>query len=142
MQPIWIAAYNADIECINFELDHGADLGVLDGPSECTPLHIAIKTNKQNAHSTALFLIKRHADVNCRDKDNNTPLHDAARNDSRSIVELLLIAGAHVGVVNKDGDTALSISTNHGYSETSLVIRNLAGKFCGCGRNKDGGCVL
>jgi ankyrin repeat protein len=142
MQPLWVAAKFGYIRRVEYELEHGADMERMCGDSECTPMHISIKTNMASAHSTAMCLIKNGANVNCRDKYNNTPLHDAARNGSTHIVLLLLLAKAHVGIVNNDGDTALSISLERQDVETSELLRNLAGKFCRCRLTRNGGCVL
>ena len=40
-------------------------------------------------------------------KDNHTPLHDAALNGQTSVVELLLWNGALIEVRDKDGNTPL-----------------------------------
>jgi len=52
-------------------------------------------------------LIKARVDVNIKDKNNLSPLMDAARNDNAMIVKLLIDAKADVNAKDADNNTAL-----------------------------------
>jgi len=55
--------------------------------------------------------VKQHlaagTDVNAKNRDGVTPLHTAAANDYKEIVELLIVEGANVNATNVDGWTPL-----------------------------------
>jgi len=55
--------------------------------------------------------VKQHlaagTDVNAKNRDGVTPLHTAAANDYKEIVELLIVEGANVNAKNVDGWTPL-----------------------------------
>uniref|UniRef100_A0A8D2LRT8 Fem-1 homolog A n=1 Tax=Varanus komodoensis TaxID=61221 RepID=A0A8D2LRT8_VARKO len=86
------------------------------GRNGFTPLHMAVDKDTTTVgryplgkfpslHVTSL-LLECGADPDCRDYDNNTPLHVAASNNSPAIMTALIEAGAHVDTTNAFGQTA------------------------------------
>jgi ankyrin repeat protein len=52
------------------------------------------------------------ADVNARDEDGNTPLHQAVLNEEVAFVKRLLDVKADVGQKNEEGESARDINPN------------------------------
>jgi ankyrin repeat protein len=75
-------------------------------------------------------------DVNVKEDDGWrwTPLHLAARNGHKEVVELLIAAGAEVNAktgadVNaKTGTTPLQLAALNGHNETVVLLRKHGGK--------------
>jgi len=70
-----------------------------------TPLHLAANLNAGNKKftcylSVAKLLVETKCDVNIQNQDGNTPLHDAYRQGSKDIIDLLIANGADVNIVN------------------------------------------
>ncbi|TNF69350.1 MAG: hypothetical protein EP298_04215 [Gammaproteobacteria bacterium] len=79
-----------------------------------TPLHLAVMFNQLEIIN---YLLDHDADINARDRYDNTALFYAVLNGHLSIVEQLLWRGAEVNTINQDGDTPL-----HEASEESEYI--------------------
>ncbi|KAF2018584.1 hypothetical protein BU24DRAFT_100211 [Aaosphaeria arxii CBS 175.79] len=68
------------------------------------------------------------ADINAVDKEGRTPLHDAARAGSASVVDLLLDRGAIVAVVDKNGRTPLHDAIRTRVSDiVCVIVSHIAG---------------
>ena len=80
-----------------------------------TALHWAAD---QMHNDVAESLLAHGADLNARDKDNETPLHTAVRADHKvghaAIVRLLLAHGADVNARDNDGWTPLHFAADNG----------------------------
>ena len=78
----------------------------------------------------ARFLLDNQADLELRDTLGRTPLHWAAMNGHKSMVELLLSKGVDVNAriqsdnwVPSSGNTALHLAADAGYrNEAALVL--------------------
>ena len=68
------------------------------------------------------------ADVNVKGVVGSTPLHYAALNGHKEIVELLLANGAEVNAMNDDGDTPLDWAIAYKHTETANLLRKHGGK--------------
>ena len=74
----------------------------------------------------AEVLLELGADINVRDSQGNTPLHDAflkKDNKYKVIIELLIDKGADINAQNYEGNTPLhSALVNYDYDTASLLI--------------------
>ena len=77
-------------------------------------------------------VVKQHlaagADVNVKNKVGGTPLHFAALEGRKAIVELLITKGAQVNVKSEDGLTPLDRAIKYQRTETANLLRKLGGK--------------
>lgn len=94
-------------EAVDLLIKAGAKVKVETGIR--SPLHYAVKNNKYNVIDS---LIAAGADVNARDKFQNTPLHYAALSGQSQPVLILIKAGAEIDAKNKDGLTPLFLAAN------------------------------
>mgnify|MGYP000303546937 FL=1 len=81
---------------------------VEDGNIEVVKQHLAAGTN-----------------VNSKDKDGWTPLHEAASEGRNKIIELLVAKGADVNAKDDDGETPVDAAAN---PETAGLLRKHGGK--------------
>ena len=71
-----------------------------------------------------------HADVNARDADGNTALHDAAARGDNEMIEYLVSKGADVKAVNRTGQTTVDMANGpvqrtQPYPETIKLLERL-----------------
>ncbi|XP_028661105.1 protein fem-1 homolog C [Erpetoichthys calabaricus] len=89
------------------------------GKNGYSPLHLAVDRNttcvgrypvcKFPSFQVTSILLECGADVNCRDDDNNSPLHVAAFNNQPDIMNLLIASGAHFDSTNSFKQTACDL---------------------------------
>ncbi|KAJ7409786.1 Ankyrin repeat domain-containing protein 22 [Pitangus sulphuratus] len=133
-QPICQAAYNNDFNKVQFLLERNCNyLNIQDSFSGDTPLICACKKGNNRIVS---YLLRRHADVNIRNKKDRTCLHYAVRKrftfldyvliiilmpvmligyllmvsktkQNENLIKMLLRAGADVNATDSSGSTAL-----------------------------------
>ncbi len=72
----------------------------------------------------AQLLLDKGANVNAKDKENNTPLHFACLASHTKIVKLLIEKGANVNAKNKNGKTPLSHVKDYSKEIKKLLIDN------------------
>ncbi|OAF68462.1 putative ankyrin repeat protein [Intoshia linei] len=97
--PIHLAALHGHIQCVEYMYEkHYVDLGITDSNYN-TPLHLVLirphamhsMQNKSKFIETAIYLINKCPEsVNGRNNNGDTPLHLAAANSFRTVVEHLL----------------------------------------------------
>ena len=85
-----------------------------------TPLHCALGGEQEE---TALFLIRRGADVNATALNGRQPLHYAAEAGLTVICKALLQKGANPSVRAKDGKNAADIAESAGETELAHFLR-------------------
>jgi ankyrin repeat protein len=77
-------------------------------------------------------VVKQHlaagTDVNAKNKVGGTPLHFAALEGRKEIVELLITKGAQVNVKSEDGLTPLDRAIKYQRTETVATLRKHGGK--------------
>ena len=71
-----------------------------------------------------------HADVNARDADGNTPVHNAASRGDNEMIEYLVSKGADVKAVNRTGQTTVDMANGpvqrtQPYPETIKLLEGL-----------------
>ncbi|XP_023692499.1 protein fem-1 homolog C [Paramormyrops kingsleyae] len=89
------------------------------GKNGYSPLHLAVDRNttcvgrypvcKFPSFQVTSILVECGADVNCRDQDNNSPLHVAASNNHPDIMNLLISCGSHFDSTNSFNQTACDL---------------------------------
>jgi len=72
-----------------------------------TALHITVKAHQDNWVG---FLINKGANVEIRDRDGNTPIHDAALFGDVTVMNYLIGANARVNATNNRGETPLILA--------------------------------
>jgi uncharacterized protein len=74
-----------------------------------------------------------HADVNARDADGNTALHNAAARGDNAMIEYLVSKGADVSLVNRTGQTTVDMANGpvqrvQPYPDTITLLEKLGAK--------------
>ena len=70
------------------------------------------------------YILNKGANINTVDKDGDSPLIYATKNNQPFIVDMLVRAGANVNIINKDGMTALMFSIINDMATTSKLLIN------------------
>lgn len=70
------------------------------------------------------FLLKHEADVNVKNKKNETPLHAACENNHADCVKLLLDHKVEVNLTNSQNNTPLHIACFYDSIESALLLLN------------------
>jgi ankyrin repeat protein len=119
--PLSLAAMMGHTEIIQFMLDLGADINIVND-GEKTSLHIAVINNKKE--SVKILLNNSNINVNARDKDLNTALHFAANGENIDIIVMLIDSNIDLHALNIKGETALAIARKNGKEQIiQLLIR-------------------
>ena len=123
------AAKGGNIEAVKQHLNDGADVELKCVNCGGTVLgHAAINGHKELAE----LLIAKGADVNTKNKDSTTPLHQASLGGRKEVAELLIAKGADVNakVVSgaKQGLTPLDAANETNHPETADLLRKHGGK--------------
>lgn len=120
--PLWIAAYNGDVQLVQLLLDNGA-LHVIN---QCdlrkyeTPLVVAVR---HNYPEVAKMLIKSGADVTIADPSKRTPLHLAAQEGQVELIQLLCDRGAHINAETTGyGYTPLQLAASAGETKAMEAL--------------------
>ena len=126
---IHAAAKAGNVEAVKQLLAAGADVELKCVNCGGTVLgHAAINGHKELAE----LLIAKGADVNTKNKDSTTPLHQASLGGRKEVVELLIANGADVNakVVSgtKQGLTPLDAANETNHPETAALLRKHGGK--------------
>ena len=61
-----------------------------------------------------MILILKGSDINARDKQGETPMHDAAQYDNMDIIELLISKKAKINIEGSDGRAPIHLAIANG----------------------------
>ena len=75
-----------------------------------------------NIEEVRYLLETKDVDVNAKDKNGVTPLHEAADRGLADIAELLIAGGANVNAEDYDGNTPLHLAIGGGHAEIARLL--------------------
>ena len=136
--PLASALSQSHVRVAEVLLEHGGDLDV-HGTRGRTPLHTLLlridHDNKDSLLAGVRLLLRRGADVNARDEDDQTPLYmllqpqylAQSRNHCRDdytpiIVQLLQEHGADMNTRDRDYNTPLLLAVSRGLSDIARLL--------------------
>lgn len=105
-------------------LERGADPEAVSQHEfvKVTALHSAVAQEGAEDGETARALLDHGAPVNAPAEDGGTPLHSAAANGNRKLVELLLAHGAEPAAVRDDGKTPADLAREAGHDDVAEAL--------------------
>jgi ankyrin repeat protein len=120
-----LAAFFGHAPAARLLLEHGADPALRSRHQfiKVTPLHSAVAREGAADVETAKVLIEGGAPIGAREEGGHTPLHSAASNGSRPMVELLLANGADPLAARDDGKTPRELALEGGHEEVAELLR-------------------
>lgn len=136
--PLHFAVKKGNINIVSDLLLKGADLEQSNNYGQ-TVLQYAIAWNYSKTFEPMVkLLLSKGANVNSRDKDNDTPLHSAAaRKDSKLVCLLLLERGANIHARDKKGNSSLHIASMKQCKEAIITLIDKGADINGRNRNGD-----
>lgn len=105
--PLHDAAMKGDVARVKSLIRRGANVNATTSEDRRTPLYLAISRRKKNV---ARILVVNGADVNAVTKNNQTALHEAARNGMADMTRLLLANWADPNIQDEQGNTPLVLA--------------------------------
>ncbi|HSZ63461.1 MAG TPA: ankyrin repeat domain-containing protein [Terriglobales bacterium] len=118
------ACFFGQAEAVRLLLERGAAVDVVAAnPTRVMALHSAASARNLEA---ARMLVEHGAPVNARQQRGWVPIHAAAQNGDRAMVELLLAQGADASLANDAGKTAADVAREKGYGEIVGLLEKRA----------------
>lgn len=105
------AAYAGNIQMVKYLVETGASVNLQDPGLRRNALHWA---SMGPSTTIVKYLLKQGADINALDRDNMSPLLQAAVHRHQSAVQALVLAGADVHQVDRLRCSALHYAAFHG----------------------------
>ena len=120
---IWCAARNGDVQEIGKYLAAGVDIDTPDMRNGLTPLTWATQAGK---FKVASYLLKMGADIDGKNSDGGTALHEAATMGQDGAAEFLIKRGANIVATDSGGETPLyRVHSGWKYLHTNMKDRQL-----------------
>jgi len=114
------ACFFGQPEAARLLIESGAAVdAVAANPSQVMPLHSAASARNLEA---ARLLLEHGAPVNVRQQGGWVPIHAAAQNGDRPMVELLLKYRADPKLVNDQGKTSAMVAREKGHAEIAALL--------------------
>ncbi|QMV46176.1 hypothetical protein HC358_03815 [Wolbachia pipientis] len=141
-KPLHLAVDANRLSVVKLLLDRGANVNVTDMYGK-TPLDLAVEEDMIEVLKKAQLdqgllinardgnldkvkdLIAQGANLETKDNNDNTTLHNACSNGHLKVVEYLIEKGASVKAKNKDGKTPLDLAVQKGYTDILQTIEQL-----------------
>jgi len=118
------AAYSGNIDLVKLLISRGAVLDAIATTKyKNTPLQTAMLTGQG---AVARVLVEAGADVNHKQWEGFTVLHDAARQGNLDLVRFLIKRGADVNARTIRGETPVLSAQSHGHPEIAAELEKLA----------------
>ena len=115
-----LACFFAQPEAAHLLIEAGAAVdAVAANPTRVMPLHSAATARNLEA---ARFLLEHGAPVNARQQAGWVPIHAAAQNGDRPMVELLLKHHADPKLTNDDGKTAAMVAREKSHEQIAALL--------------------
>src|ERR1035441_7889100 len=112
--PLHFACFFGQPEAARLLVESGAAVdAVAANPTQVMPLHSA---------AAARLLLEHGAPVNARQQAGWVPIHAAAQNGDRPMVELLLKHRADPKLANNDGKTPAMVAREKGHEELAVLL--------------------
>ncbi len=117
------ACFEGKLDIVKYLLKAGTPVGQRDTSYQLTPLHFAA----QNGHvDVAKYLLSKKADLNAREKDNETPLYYAVALGRLPMIEFLVSQGADVNdSLSRVGNSTVSLALERRQLEAVKLLINL-----------------
>jgi uncharacterized protein len=120
------AAYSGNVDLVKLLISRGAVVDAIATTKyKNTPLQAAMLTGQE---AVARVLVEAGADVNHKQWEGFTVLHDAARQGKLDLVRFFLKHGADVNARTIRGETAVLSASSHGHPEIAAELEKLAMK--------------
>ena len=114
------ACFFVQPEAVRLLIESGAAVDVVaTNPTKVMPLHSAASARNLEA---ARLLLEHGTPVNARQQAGWVPLHAAAQNGDRPMVELLLNHRADPKLVNDEGKTSAMVARAKGHAEIAALL--------------------
>ncbi|XP_067653866.1 uncharacterized protein [Haliotis asinina] len=120
--PVMMAAWKGHRDVVEFLVDRGADVSLLDRDGD-NVLHWACIGG--DLETVKLILSLDLVNINSRGQDSKTPVMWAAEFRRWDVVELLVGGGADVSLVDRGGDNVLHFACKRGDLETVKLILSM-----------------
>jgi cytohesin len=127
--PLHFAAWNGRKEIAEILIDNGANLNVINNELAGTPFITALDWAIQQGKTETADLLRKHGGMTAQGLESGmSPLHQAAREGLKEVVELFIAEGADVNAKDRVGETPLDFAINENRTETADLLREYGGK--------------
>ncbi|XP_071098473.1 uncharacterized protein [Haliotis cracherodii] len=107
--PLMLAVGEGYTDVVDFLVDHGADVHMVDNDGDCL-LHLACELGNVNMAKH----VRSYSDFELRNKFGWTPVAEAAVDGNFAVFKYLKIEGAHLTLFDKTGDDLATLALQGG----------------------------